>query len=126
MEVRRRKRADATPHAIEIIVRKLTEWRAKGHDPEAILEKSILNNWTGVFEPDRPGRKPDLFSAPVVAELTSVDGWVERLEVYHGMDPDWPEGKWPREWGPEDFSLVPPEALDRFYAKHPQLKRRRK
>jgi uncharacterized protein YdaU (DUF1376 family) len=32
-------------------LRALTEWRAKGHDPVSIIDTSIRNGWTGLFEP---------------------------------------------------------------------------
>ena len=40
-----------TPHAVELLIANLTSWRAKGHDPGAILDASTLNTWTGIFEP---------------------------------------------------------------------------
>lgn len=51
LEVRERKRDWPTARAIEIAINKLTEWRAKGHDPGLILDTSTLRNWTGIFEP---------------------------------------------------------------------------
>lgn len=47
-------KAKLTPHAANLIVRKLDELRAKGHDPAAILNRSIENGWKGVFEPHEP------------------------------------------------------------------------
>ena len=37
--------------ALEAIVRKLDGWRAQGHDPTAVIEKSITSSWKDVFEP---------------------------------------------------------------------------
>ena len=55
IEMRERKRAKPTNRALEITIKKLTEWKAKGHDPGAILQTSIERGYTGVFEP-----KPEL------------------------------------------------------------------
>jgi hypothetical protein len=54
LEMRRRKRAWPTANAVELIVTDLRQWRAKGHDPGAILNTSTVSNWTGIFEPKAP------------------------------------------------------------------------
>jgi hypothetical protein len=51
LAMRKRKRAWPTPNAVEIIIADLSKWRAKGHDPGAILNTSTVSNWTGIFEP---------------------------------------------------------------------------
>lgn len=40
----------ATPKAQELIIKKLTEFKNQGQNPNAILEQSIMNSWAGVFE----------------------------------------------------------------------------
>lgn len=50
-KMRGNKRAKATPRAVELLLKDLTRWRAKGHDPGVILDASTVNNWTGLFEP---------------------------------------------------------------------------
>ena len=32
-------------------IKQLDEWRGRGHDPEAIINQSLNNNWTRLFEP---------------------------------------------------------------------------
>jgi hypothetical protein len=51
LEVRERKRDWPTPRAIELAIKNLIVWRTRGHDPGSILDKSTLNNWTGIFKP---------------------------------------------------------------------------
>ena len=51
LEMRKRKRAVATEYAKQLIIKQLEVWRSKGHDPTAILQKSIKSNWTDIFEP---------------------------------------------------------------------------
>lgn len=38
-------------NAQEIAVKRLTKFRAAGHDVEAILESSVMNGWQGLFAP---------------------------------------------------------------------------
>lgn len=51
LDVRRRKGAWPTAHAVDLTIGKLERWRASGHDPGAILDESTMQNWTGIFEP---------------------------------------------------------------------------
>ncbi len=47
-----------TAEAIRLQLRDLVRWRDDGHDPNAIVERSIANGWTGLFVPkdERRGR----------------------------------------------------------------------
>lgn len=54
LEVRERKRDWPTTRAVELSIKSLTDWRAKGHDPGEILDTSTQRNWTGIFEPKEP------------------------------------------------------------------------
>lgn len=51
LEMRKRKRSPVTPRAAELLLGKLERWRAKGHDPTAILDASTAGAWTGLYEP---------------------------------------------------------------------------
>lgn len=51
MIIRRKLKAVNSIRAMEAIVRKLDTWRQNGHDPNAIIEKSITSSWKDVFEP---------------------------------------------------------------------------
>ena len=51
LEVRKKKRASPTEHAMKLAVGKLLELQAKGFSPKEVLEAAILGNWTGIFEP---------------------------------------------------------------------------
>jgi len=50
IEMRREKKAKITPKAALIIFKKLAAWMELGMDPREVLEQSIMNGWTGIFE----------------------------------------------------------------------------
>lgn len=60
LEMRKQKAAWPTASAVELLVQKLDRWRAQGHDPGEVLNASVENNWTGIFEPkaSHNGRLP--------------------------------------------------------------------
>lgn len=64
MEARRKLRKIPTDHAKDLLVRQLEDFRALGHDPAAILNKSTERGWTGLFAPDGYGNGRG--SAPVI------------------------------------------------------------
>ena len=51
-EVRKKIRAPLTPKAASLIIRELETFRGQGHDPNKLLERSIMNGWRGVFVKD--------------------------------------------------------------------------
>ena len=64
IEMRRRKSANPTPRAVELLLKKLTGLRDDGGDPGAILDQSTTKNWTDIYplKDDRHGTaksKPD-------------------------------------------------------------------
>lgn len=52
LEVRKKKRASPTDHAMQLAVAKLDELAKKGFSPKEVLDEAILRNWTGIFEPN--------------------------------------------------------------------------
>ncbi len=56
-EMRRRIRKPLTDRARENILAKLDEFRGRGHDPEEVLNNSISNGWTGIWEPLKGGER---------------------------------------------------------------------
>lgn len=44
-----------TTNAQQIAIKRLSEYRAAGHDPSRIIETSIANGWKGLFEPKGNG-----------------------------------------------------------------------
>lgn len=50
-EMRRKKRVPLTDHARNLCVKKLNEFRQRGHEPAAVLNESAMNGWQGLFEP---------------------------------------------------------------------------
>ena len=54
LKVRKRKRASNEPHALNLAVKTLDELRAAGNAPRAVLERSTLSGYTGLFEVPKP------------------------------------------------------------------------
>ena len=51
IEMRDKKgKGKATFRAKQLVIMKIIELRQKGHDPTAVLQQSIINGWTSVFE----------------------------------------------------------------------------
>jgi len=61
IEMRDRQGKMPTPRAVSLLLGKLSDFRAKGHDPGKVLDNSTLSNWLGLFEPkdDRNDRPPN-------------------------------------------------------------------
>ena len=55
VDMRKSMKKSLTLRAKEILVKKLTDWFDKGHNPSEILQNSIANNWQGLFEPKPKG-----------------------------------------------------------------------
>ncbi len=49
LDVRKRKRAPNTPHALNLIIRELEKFRQADMDPKEIINQSTMRGWTGVF-----------------------------------------------------------------------------
>jgi hypothetical protein len=49
LEMRRAKKAFPTIRAQELLIKDLMKFRDAGDDPDEVLNKSIKNNWTGIF-----------------------------------------------------------------------------
>lgn len=71
----------------------------------------------------RPKREPGLFVAASgggkAFEPTNLDGWIGRLEIFHGLKEGIAAGRWQEEWGGRPGSpecKVPPEATRRVQA----------
>lgn len=50
IEMRLSKGAKPTERAMELIIRRLDEFRHRGHDPTAVLDQSTRRRWTDVYE----------------------------------------------------------------------------
>lgn len=50
-ELRKKMKKPLTPRARQLAINRLAEFRAAGHDPNAILDESTLNGWQGLFAP---------------------------------------------------------------------------
>lgn len=58
VEMRRRKGKAPTARAVKLTLEKLERWRAKGHDPGAVLDLATEQSWTGIWEPRDNGIPP--------------------------------------------------------------------
>lgn len=50
LEMRAACRKSPTGRAVQLLIKKLDGFRAKGHDPTAVLDKSTIEQWTDVYE----------------------------------------------------------------------------
>lgn len=80
MELRKTLKAKNTDRAISLLISQLTRFRDAGHDPNTIIENSIMNSWKGVFEPKQRGgthgtSRTD--SKPDLDERLKNTGWYE-------------------------------------------------
>lgn len=55
LKLRKEKRAKVTPEAVDLLIRKLDAWRHVGQDVREILERSVMNGWTGIFPLPKEG-----------------------------------------------------------------------
>lgn len=49
LEMRKKQRKAPTPHAKDLLLARLDKLRLEGHDPQAVLEQSIVKSWLDVF-----------------------------------------------------------------------------
>ena len=102
------------------LVNRLEEIAAQFRDHH-LARNSKFASWPAAFRTwvrrsvdyEKPPRGSDLFSAPVAFEQTNLSGWLNRLWIFYGEDPDCPKGTWSPKWGfnPDTpGNRVPPEA----------------
>lgn len=98
VEYRKGIKAALTKKAAELSIRTLSELRAQGHDPKAVIEQSIFSGkWTGLFEikkqsqqhqgqPSRAAtaREPGLFSV-AGKDHSSTKAAAEASRTRHGI-----------------------------------------
>ena len=49
LDMRRKKRAVPTERAVQLLIKELEKLKNEGHDPNEVLNQSIMRNYTGVF-----------------------------------------------------------------------------
>lgn len=55
LEMRREKKSVPTEKAKQLLIKELEKLKAQGHNPNEVLERSIMNSWKGVFPLDSKG-----------------------------------------------------------------------
>lgn len=50
-EMRKKKRVPLTDRALKLLINKFNEFHSKGLDVNKLIENSIMNGWTSIFEP---------------------------------------------------------------------------
>ena len=76
-ETRKKLRKPLTEYAVNLIVKRLNDFRAAGHDPGAVLDQSTEMGWQGVFElkdrraTERPGQRLSLPQLGKSAQATA-------------------------------------------------------
>lgn len=120
--MRKKIRAPLTERAIELIVGEVTEFRAAGDSPGAVLDQSTKKGWRGVFrlKPDAPAGLFGANPAPVDADTAL---WTWRLVAFHHGDREQEvaKGYWATKWGPEPGQpgcRVPQEAITAYAAQN--------
>lgn len=49
IEMRKKMRKPMTAYAVKLAIKTLDRLRQEGHDPQAVLDQSIMNSWQGLF-----------------------------------------------------------------------------
>ncbi len=65
--MRRHIKKALTARAMELVIHRLGQFKAKGHDPNAVLDQSTLNNWQGLYplkDEVIPNVIPQTYEAP--------------------------------------------------------------
>ena len=96
VEMRKQIKKPMTDRAIDLKIKDLAQFRQKGYDLAAILDKSTANNWTDLYEP-KPQAKPSGSTEPAwrreqreriqnavpgIAAKSIYDTQIIELEVY--------------------------------------------
>lgn len=77
-----------TDNAQRLALKKLTSWKADGHDPNEILNNSIMNGWKGLFEPTakqefkKYGAQPIKLETNGLKKLMHFDGDMVSYKAY--------------------------------------------
>lgn len=73
LQVRRKLRAPATDRALALALRDLTDFRAAGEDPAAVLELAISRGWRGLFRTNRGNNHGTGFNGGRESEAARVE-----------------------------------------------------
>lgn len=95
--MRTKKKAPLTEYATDLIIRDITRWRLAGQNPIEIIDRSIRNCWSDVYELG----KAEKTIFPQIGETPEVWRW--RINAFHKGDPDEQirPGYWKDAWGPK-------------------------
>jgi hypothetical protein len=57
LDSRQKLKAQNSPRALSIILKKLTEWKAQGFNPNTLIETSLVNGWKDCYPPKQNNSK---------------------------------------------------------------------
>ena len=77
IEMRKGKRKPPTAYAIKLVIADLAKLHAKGHDIAGVLNASIKNGWTDVYEPK--SSQPARASPPYQTATEKAKSWADRI-----------------------------------------------
>jgi predicted phage replisome organizer len=84
LEVRKKKKAVQTSHALKLVIHELEKIRATGEDPEAVLNQSIRNSWIDVW----PLKDKSAGNSPRAASYPKPPGVFHQYEDVTGRSPN--------------------------------------
>lgn len=53
LDSRKKLKAQNSPRALSIILKKLSEWKAQGFNPNTLIEKALVNGWKDCYPPKK-------------------------------------------------------------------------
>lgn len=85
LEMRKAKKKAPTERALDLLLIDLDKFRAAGHDVAAILDKSTVEGWTGIYEPKAA---PAARASPRQAQQANTQRLLNRIQGNTSHDPD--------------------------------------
>jgi hypothetical protein len=84
LDVRKGKGGKETPRAWDAVIKQLGIFRARGHDPNAILETSIRSKWIDVYEPQKNGNGGKINGKSADRAYATATALIQEIEDSHG------------------------------------------
>lgn len=80
IEMRKEIKKPPTDYAVTLLLKKLSAFKEKGHELEAVLEQSIINNWVDVYPPKLQSRMAQASQDMSRAAQTTIANLQQYLE----------------------------------------------